>query len=325
MTASTFGQAPDGTDVSLHEITGGGVTARLISWGARLVDMRLAGYGPSLVLGGADMAAYLGPMRYFGAIVGPVANRIAAGHFEIDGAEVYLERNEKDRTTLHGGSTGTSERNWTVVEAGPSSVSYALEMADGQGGFPGPVHLRASYALDGDGVLTVEIEGTAERPCFLSPAFHGYWVLGGDLGQHRLEIPAESYLPVDDQKIPLGAPRPVAGTPFDYREATPPAPDLDHNFCLAEGRELRHACTLIGTALRLVIESTEPGVQVFTGGSLDTAPHEGHEGQPYGPNAGIAIEPQFWPDTPNHPEYPSSRLEPGETYRQTTRFAVTRL
>lgn len=320
-----FGQAPDGSDVVMHEIKGGGVTARLISWGARLQDMRLDGYGPSLVLGGSDMGAYLGPMRYFGAIVGPVANRIAEGRFFIDGETIHLDRNEAGQTTLHGGAQGASECNWKVETEGPSSVTYTLEMADGQSGFRGPVTLRATYALDEGGVLTLEIEGTTQKPCFLSPAFHGYWTLGGDLRQHRLEIPAESYLPVDGQLIPLGAPRPVEGTSFDHRRAKSPERDLDHNFCLADSQGMHHACTLTGTALRLRIESTEPGLQVYAGGTLDTSPHKGHDGQPYGPGAGIAIEPQFWPDTPNHPEYPSSRLNPGETYRQVTRFAVTRL
>ncbi len=131
---------------------------------------------------------------------------------------------------------------------------------------------------------------------------------------------------MDDTKIPDGAPVSVDGTDFDYRSPKTPGQGLDHNFCLANAQgEMRPACVVETDALRLELETTEVGLQVYTGANLNTAPTLGHDGTPYRPNAGIALEPQFWPDTPNHPDYPSSALLPGQTYRQVSRFRVTRI
>ncbi|WP_292022219.1 aldose epimerase family protein [Maritimibacter sp. UBA3975] len=322
-----FATLADGTTVQAVTITGGGATATVLTRGATLQDFRIQGVDQSLVLGSAGIAAYAGPMRYFGAIVGPVANRIAGGRMPLGGQVFDLDRNEAGKTTLHGGSTGFSEQDWTIAETTPNTVVLTLEHPDGRDGFPGNIAVRARYALDDAGVLTVEITGTTDAPTYFGPAFHGYWTLNGagDLSAHRMTIPAERYLAVDADLIPQDAPTPVAGTRFDFREPHAPDPALDHNFCFdgAQG-DMRLVCRLETDALRLEIESTEIGLQVYTGGALDTAPFAGHEGRPYGPGAGIALEPQFWPDTPNHPDYPGSVLSPGETYRQVTRFAVTR-
>ncbi len=321
-----FGTLPDGTEVDAVEIAAGGARAVVISYGASLQDFRIAGLDRSLVLGSPDISAYTGPMRFFGAIVGPVANRIAGGRMPVGGKTYDLDRNEVGKTTLHGGATGFSQQNWTFTYVSPVAVTLTLEHPDGQGGFPGPITSQARYTLDTNGVLTIEITGRSDVHTCFAPAFHGLWALGvaADLSACRLTIPAERYLPVDDDLIPLGAPAPVAGTAFDYR--TPRVPDLklDHNFCICETRgTLRPMCRLEVGDYRLDVESTEVGLQVYTAGALDTYPSEGHEGHSYGPGAGIALEPQFWPDTPNHPDYPPSDLAPGETYRQISRFAVT--
>lgn len=322
-----FGLAPDQDEVRAVTIAGGPVTARVMTWGASLIDLRMEGVDHSIVLGSDDFAAYLGPMRYFGAIVGPVANRIAGGRIVLDGKTHQLDVNEAGRTTLHGGFQGLSDRNWTLRYRDEISVTLTLCHADGTGGFPGPIEITARYSLDADGVLSIEIDGTTDRTTLFAPAFHGYWSLDGraDLGAHSLTIPAEAYLPVDDTLIPTGEVRPVAGTAFDYRNPKTPDPALDHNFCLARTRgTMRHAATLEGGDLRLRIDTTEVGLQVYSGGGLNTAPVTGLTGRPYGPNAGIAFEPQGWPDSPNHPEFPSPVLQPGDRYRQVSRFAVTR-
>ncbi|GGG65356.1 aldose 1-epimerase [Salipiger pallidus] len=322
-----FGRAPDGTDVRAVQIAGGPVRARVMTWGASLVDLRLASVDHPLVLGSEDFSAYLGPMRHFGAIVGPVANRISGGRMVVDGHHHDLDRNEGGCTTLHGGSAGFSGRNWTLDAADHSSVTFRLHHTHGTGGFPGEIDVTARYSLDLQGVLTIEIEGSTDRPAMFGPAFHGYWSLdgGADLSGHSLTVDAEEYLPVDRAKIPSGGPVPVAGTAFDYGHPSTPDPALDHNFCLARthGR-MRRAATLDAGGLRLTVETTEVGLQVYTGGDLKTAPAKGLGGQPYGANAGIAFEPQFWPDGPNHPDFPSPVLRPGDTYRQVSRFAVTR-
>jgi aldose 1-epimerase len=322
-----FGQAPDGTDVQAVRIAGGPTRARIMTWGASLIDFRMECVDHPLALGSDDFAAYLGSMRYFGAIVGPVANRIANGRMTVDGHTCRLDRNEAGRTTLHGGSRGFADRNWTLVDADEASVTLHVRHAHGTGGFPGNIDVMVHYALDDDGVLSIEIEGRTDRATMFAPAFHGYWSLDGrpDISGQALVVNAREYLPVDDTLIPSGGPMPVAHTAFDYRRPRAPDPGLDHNFCLARSRgPIRRACTLDAGALRLTVETTEVGLQVYSGGGLDTAPFAGWHGAPYGPHAGIAFEPQFWPDSPNHPDFPSPALMPGQTYRQVSRFAVTR-
>ena len=325
------GTAPDGAPVLRADIAGGGARASVLSWGATLQDLRVDGIGHSVVLGGPDIGAYFGKMRYFGAVVGPLANRVAGGRLEIDGDVHQLDLNERGRTTLHGGTGGFGARNWEITEHADDRVVLGLEHPDGLSGFPGPIRAEVAYSLDGQGALTIEIAGETGRPTVFGPAFHGYWSLDGapDLSGHLLRIEADRYLPVDENLIPTGEPAPVAGTGFDYREPRAPDMGLDHNFCLADASApasdtLRPACTLTAGKVRLEVETTEPGLQVYTGRKIATDPHPGHGGAPYGANAGIAIEPQFWPDAPNHPGYPSPVLRPGETYRQVSRFAVSR-
>ena len=232
-----------------------------------------------------------------------------------------------DITTLHGGGQGFGQRNWTVTQATATEVTLSLHHPDGLGGFPGNIDVTVRYALDDAGALIVEITGQSDRETVFNPAFHGYWALDGtaDVGHHRMTIHAERYLPVDAAMIPCGAPAPVAGTIYDYRSAATPDPALDHNFCLSDARtDMRPVLTLETDGLRLDLSTTEPGLQVYTGATIDTAPFAGLGGAPYTRNAGIAIEPQVWPDAPNHPDYPSAALLPGQTYRQVSRFAVTR-
>ncbi|MBX2853349.1 MAG: galactose mutarotase [Rhodobacteraceae bacterium] len=325
---SYLGEAPDGEPVRYARLSNGGVTAAIMTWGASLQELRFEGLPYSLALGSEAFDAYLSGMKYFGAIVGPVANRIKAGRFMLDGRIYDLERNEDARTTLHGGTGGFGERNWRLLEANATSCWLSLEHADGTCGFPGNISVTAVYKLTDDGVLRVKIQGRSDRRTMFNPAFHGYWNLSGapTLADHTLTIPAETYLPVDDHLIPVGAPAPVMGTAFDYRRGRAPDPELDHNFCLISERgQIRPVCRLECPSAALEVRSTEPGLQVYTGGGLATAPWAGHGGAPYGPLAGIALEPQVWPDAPNNPDYPSALLEAGEKYQQVTEFAFQRL
>ncbi len=323
--ADIFGTTPDGHDVIRCRISGGGAVAQVLSWGAAVQDFHALGQDRSLVLGGLDMAAYLGPMRYFGAIVGPVANRIAGGQMQVAGAVHTLDKNEAKRTTLHGGVAGFSDRNWTFTAMSPSECTLTLAHPDGLGGFPGNMSVSVTYRLDQQGALVVIISGQTDAPTYFSPAFHGYWNLSGqrDLGDHLLTIPAETYLPVDHDQIPLGPPHPVAGTAFDYRMARSIGVDLDHNFCLSAPRErMQPACSLAAAGLVLDVTTDQPGVQIYNGRHINTQGMAGHGGIPYGACAGLAIEPQFWPDTPHQPDYPSSLLLPGQTARHRARFHV---
>lgn len=328
-----FGTAPDGSDVTLVTLRHAGTTVRLMTYGASLQDFRLDGVDHALVLGSPEFDAYLTKMRYFGAVVGPIANRIANGKAPLQGQMLDFERNENDSTMLHGGTQGTGQQNWQLTSFDSRSCVMLLQFGDGTGGLPGPVALTARYSLDDAGALVLQLEGKSEVPSFCNLAHHGYWNLddSGSLAEHKLTVLAETYLPVDAALIPLGAPMAVADTRFDFRSPhsiTGPDTDtgtvkalLDHNFCLNNrSGEPALACTLQSGQLRLDISTTEPGLQVYDGTGMDTAPFVGHAGRAYGCHGGVAIEPQHWPDSPNQPSYPSILLMPGETYSQMSRF-----
>ncbi len=321
--AEHFGTAPDGGAVMRLRLARGGTRAAVMTWGASLQDLRRDGIGHALVLGSPDFPPYLDELRYFGAIVGPLANRITGARFSLDGKVHQLTPNEGRRTTLHGGPEGFGQQNWRIEAASDHHCTLALEHPAGRGGFPGNLTLRATYTLEQDGALRLEITGSTDAPAVLGPAFHGYWNLDGrpDLSGHSLQVDADRYLPVDYRKISTW-PEPVEGTAFDLRRPRAPPPQLDHNFCLAEARgPLRPVARLEADGLRLVLETTEPGLQVYTGAQLGGGTAPGHHGAPHGANAGIALEPQPWPDAPNRLLFPSARIDPGEAYLQVTRFS----
>ncbi|WP_323768066.1 aldose epimerase family protein [Marinovum sp.] len=305
-------------------IANGPARARVLSYGATLADFRLAGVDHALVLGSPDARAYRGPMRYFGAIVGPVANRVSHGRASLDGTTLQLDINENGNT-LHGGPNGLSQQVWAVTASSAQSVTLGLTLADGEGGLPGPLEISVTYAIDGVGALGIEITAESERPTLCNPAFHGYWSLTGTgLAGHRLTVDADAYLPTDAALLPTGEVAPVAGTGYDLRRpvALPPAVDLDTNFCL-NGNGMRAVARLETDRLAMTLETDAPGLQIYDAARLDTAPAGGHHGAPYGAHAGLALEPQSWPDAPNHPEFTQITLRPGAVFRQSTRFCFT--
>ncbi|SFT10651.1 aldose 1-epimerase [Sulfitobacter marinus] len=323
-----FGADLNGTLVQACELRAGGTFARVLSWGATVQDYRVAGIDHSLVLGGETIDSYFDQMQYFGAIVGPVANRIAKGRMQINGETFELDINENGTTTLHSGCAGFSDRNWTFTQTSDDACELTLEHPDGLGGFPGNLIATVVYRLTASGALEVEISGRADADVFFSPAFHGYWNLSGqdDLSDHMLTVPAETYLPVDADQIPIGSPAPVSSTAFDYRQPRPIGPVLDHNFCLGPcDAPMQTACRVEASGIVLEVQTDQPGVQIYNGSNIDTTPFNGHLGRPYGACAGLAIEPQFWPDTPNQSSFPSSLLKAGQRFVIRSRFVVSDL
>jgi aldose 1-epimerase len=318
---------PDGRLVHTLTLRAGGAMARVLTLGATLQDMRLSGVAHALTLGTPDPGAYLGPMRYAGAVVGPVANRIGGARVTIAGRTWPLEANRGD-THLHGGSEGLHSRLWQIVAATADAVLLRCDLPDGACGMPGNRRITARYALAPD-ALTVELRAETDAPTLMNPAAHPYWNLDGssDIAGHHLRIDASHYLPTTPEGLPTGARRAVAGTPFDFRagRALIPPDGLDHNFCLSDRvRPLRPVAWLTGrSGLRLTLETTAPGLQVFEGRGFNSAPHAGHGGVPYGVFAGLALEPQLWPDAPNHPDFPSILLVPGAPFSQTSRFVFS--
>lgn len=247
----------------------------------------------------------LGPKRFNGAVVGPVANRLAGGTVDIAGRTHSLPRNENDETTLHSGPDGVHALDWTAETVTSDSARLTLTLPDGHGGLPGTRQLGALYDV-ADHSFTLTFEATTDAPTLMNLALHPYWTLGA----HRradlaLRIAADRYTPVDARKIPTGEIALVDGTLFDLRRAHTPSSKIDHNFCLTRSDP---AIELTGSGLRLQIATDAPGLQVYTGKPL-----------------GIAIEPQHWPDAPHHPAFPSILLTPGQTYRQTSTYRFSRL
>jgi aldose 1-epimerase len=300
------------------------LSVTLLTWGAALNDVRLAGIGHALTLGGGRIEGYAGPMGYFGTLVGPVANRISGARAVIAGTEHLFEANEGP-TLLHSGASGIHARHWAIVDADARSVRLRLVLEDATGGFPGRRVLTSEFSVDGP-VLTMRLSAETDAPSLMNLAQHGYWNLDGTptVAGHLLRIAADRYLPVTDALLPTGEVRPVSGA-FDLRggRVLDLTEGFDHNFCLAEApRALTEVAELTGTSgVTLRLATTEPGLQVYDGARLESQPFAGHEGRSYGPFAGIALEPQRWPDAPHQSGFPPITLAPGETYRQETRWS----
>ncbi len=325
-----FGQMPGGKPVPRVTLRGGGLVARFLGWGAVLQDLRLDGHAAPLVLGFDDFAHYLSDSPYFGATVGRCANRIRDGHLELDGRTHRLDRNEAGRHTLHGGAGGSGRQLWQIADHGADFVEMRLVLPDGHMGFPGALRIEARFALPGDGVLDIRLRAETDAPTLCNLAHHSYFNLdgGGHVLDHRLRLAGDAYLPVDTGLIPTGEIRAVDGTEFDFRAGAPvgQAGGLDHNFCLSEARLPPRPVAWLDSpvsGVSLECRTTEPGLQVYDGGGIDVA-HPGLDGLPMGAHAGLALEPQVWPDAHHHPGFPQAVLRPGETYAQHTQFRFAR-
>jgi aldose 1-epimerase len=311
-----------GRDVHRLALSGGGLSVDLLTRGSILREVRLDGVDRNLTLGSDDLADYDGAMKYFGAIVGPVANRIAGARATIDGAEYRFTANHH-RALLHSGRHGTQFKVWEVVEETADAATLAIDLPDGADGFPGNRRIVARWSLHAPATLRLELTATTDEPTLMNPVNHSYWNLTGaptTEGQ-LLRVAAEHWLPIDDESLPTGEIAPSAGSNRDFRAPrplTPGDPPLDHNFCLSqEDVDLREVMELTGGGIALRIATTAPGLQVYDGRDADNAG--------LAPYAGLAVEAQRWPDAPHHPAFPTIRLAPGETFRQVTewRFATT--
>lgn len=324
-----FGALADGSPVDAVGMEGGGLSATILTHGAVLQDLRLAGHRPPLVLGFERLDAYLAHSPFFGATAGRCANRIRDGRFTLDGRDYQLDRNFLGKHHLHGGSANIGKRLWTLEDAAADRVTLSIRLADGEMGYPGAMTIRQVLSLPGDGVLDIQLEARSDAPTLCNLAHHSYFNLDGTdtILDHELQVAADHYLPVDAELIPTGEIAPVDGHPFDFRRprrlrAVCGSAAIDHNFCLANRRrEITHVATLRAplSGISMDIRTTEPGLQVYDGGPLDV-PVKGLDGRRMGAHAGLALEPQVWPDAINHPAFPQPVLRPGETWRQHTQF-----
>ena len=279
------------------------------SLGARLNSAYFAG-SDNLLVGATTIEEALGPKKYNGAVVGPVANRIADGCCLIDGVVYQLPKNENGSTTLHSGPEGLHMREWEMQSSSESHMQFICHLEDGECGLPGRRVFSVQYRLIGPDTLCVTFDCAVldGNTSLINPALHPYWCLDcREREDLKISVSADQYLPIDAAKLPTGDISSVEGTKFDLRELRVPSDQIDHNYCFdrsktAEGRRI----VLEGRAIRLDIETEASGVQIYTGKS-----------------SGIAIEPQEWPDAPHHSHFPSIEFDAGG-FRQSTiyRFSL---
>ena len=326
----TFGILSNGQSIEAVTIGAGKLRADIVSWGAVLRDLRLDGSDWPLVLGFQTLDDYVNHSRFFGATAGRYANRIAEGRFELDGRRFQLERNFLNRHHLHGGSTSFGTRPWSLEHVSEASVTLGLVSSEGEGGYPGEVRVTCTFEIEAPATLHVRYEALTSAATILNLAHHSYFNLDGspDILGHALQIDAETYLPVDETLIPTGEIRSVEATPFDFRRLRPIrdphgiATHYDHNFCLANepSADPRHCATLQGErGLTMHVSTTEPGLQFYDASTLDV-PVPGLGGRRYGAHAGLCLEPQRWPDSPNQPGFTDTTLRPDGSYRQISAF-----
>jgi aldose 1-epimerase len=342
-----FGQLADGRDATLFTLENDRLRVRITDFGGRMVSIEAPdrdGRRDHILLGFDDVAAYSEYGGSFGTLLGRYANRIAAASFSLDGRTYHLPKNNGD-ATLHGGPVGFNRVFWTVAAAEAEPIPklvLAHVSPDGDQGFPGEVTVRATYQLDAD-TLSLTLEARTTKPTVINLSAHPYFNLGGtasgDVLGHEATIAAEAFLPTDGAQIPTGEIRSVAGTPFDFRD---PAllggrirhvdPQLFHGLgydhCFVLGTDVpaapRHALRVRDPASGRVLDmhTDQPGVQVYTGNKLSGA-FAGHGGVIYRQSSGLALEPQDFPDAPHHPNFPSTVIRPGETYRRVIRYQFT--
>lgn len=336
-------ETPLGVGELVTLVNARGASVTLSTLGAGIVSVIVPdkkGNMADVVLGYADPADYMADGPCAGKVPGRYANRIARGHFEIDGKKYSLNINNGPNA-LHGGPTGFQNRLWTLVERDADHVVMQYVSASGEEGYPGTLTARATYTWADDCTLRLDLEAITESPTVVNLTNHAYWNLAGhnsgSVLDHTLELRASRWLPTDDTLIPLpGEPAPVAGTPMDFTAAKPLGRDIRADFpalkygkgydnCwVIDGYEkgtLRTAAVLTDpdSGRRLTVRTTQPGVQVYTGNWLTGSPM-GKDGAVYEDYCAVAIECQHYPDAPNRPDFPSTRLDPGETLHETIEF-----
>jgi aldose 1-epimerase len=338
-----FGATADGAAVDLYTLDNGrGMKVRIMTYGAILTAVEApdrTGKPANVTLCLDTLKDYLAGHPLFGAVVGRVANRIGGAKFKLDGVEYTLAANS-GKNCIHGGKRGFDKVVWKaepVAGGGYVGLKLSHTSPDGDEGFPGTVNVTVTYTLTSGNELAMEYTATTDKPTVVNLTNHAYWNLAGagadDVLGHRLMIAAGEYLPADDTLIPTGEYKSVEGTPLDFRKAEavgarvaqlPATGGYDHCYVLAKTpvHELALAARVSEPAGGRVMEvwTTYPGVQLFTANKLNFKAGD----KTYGNYAGLCLETQYFPDSPNKPQFPSAVLRPGEVYRHLTvhKFSV---
>ena len=340
---TVFGKTTDGKEIELYVLTNkNGLEATVTNFGGDLVALKVPDRGGKLgdvVLGYDSLDGYRNDKNFFGGTIGRYGNRIAKGKFVLDGVTYTLARNNGENH-LHGGIDGFNKVVWQAKEV-PSKEGPSVQLnylsKDGEEGYPGNLSVQVTYTLTESNELKIDYRATTDKDTVVNLTNHSYFNLagpGGDILEHQLMIQADQFTPVDAGLIPTGELRNVQGTPFDFRKQTAIGARIeqsdeqlklgkgyDHNWIL--NRAGKNGLMLAArvyegkTGRQMEVWTIEPGIQFYSGNFLDGTIH-GKGGQNYGHRSGFCLETQHFPDSPNHPKFPSTVLKPGAQYRTTT-------
>ena len=353
--AERFGTTKDGTPVEVFTLSNkGGIKLRAMTYGATVLSLETPdreGKSADIVLGYKTVGQYEKASPYFGAIVGRYGNRIASGTFHLDGKEYNLAQNNGAaglKSSLHGGLRGFDKVVWKaegLARDGEQGVRFSYLSKDGEEGYPGNLEVKVTYWLNDKNEWRVDYEAASDKATPVNLTQHSYFNLKGegrgDILGHELMLPAAKFTPVNSAMIPTGELRPVAGTPLDFNKPNVIGSRIgaedeqlrlgggyDHYFVLKRpflgglfGRHTHHAATVHEplTGRLLTIVTSEPGIQFYSGNFLDGT-LTGKAGARYPKRSGFCLETQHYPDSPNHPAFPSTILRPGKVLKSTTVF-----
>ena len=340
ITKAPFGKTSDGQAVDLYTLSNpSGMKAKITNYGGIVTELHVPdknGDNGDVVLGYDKLSSYIEASPYFGCITGRYANRIAKGRFTIDGNEYKLATNNGDNH-LHGGVAGLDKKVWSAKEVkgvGRAGIEFSYLSPDGEEGYPGNLHCKVTYWLTVQNEIEIQYEATTDKSTHLNLTHHSYFNLAGagsgDILDHEVELFADKFVPTDATNIPLGELAPVKGTPFDFltphkigarigekNQQLKVGLGYDHNWVInstGKGLELAARVTEETSGRVMEVLTDQPGIQFYTGNFLDGS-NVGKGGNVYEHRNAFCLETQKFPDSPNNPSYPSSLLEPGQTYR----------
>ena len=336
VTKKAYGKMPDGTPVDVYVVKDGDIEAHIITYGATVVSLTTPDRNhksADIVLGYDSLDGYLSKGNpFFGAIIGRYANRIASAKFPLDGKTFNVPQNDGPNS-LHGGTKGFDKVVWEG-KALADGVEFKYVSKDGDQGYPGTLTAIVRYTLKNN-VLHIDYSATTDKDTVVNLTNHSYFNLSGaaDILSHELKLNASRYTPVDATLIPTGELAKVEGTPFDFRKATAVGARInandeqlkrgkgyDHNWVLDSSGKLAEAAEAYDPASGRVLQvwTDQPGIQFYSGNFLDGTAKG--KGKVYGHRSGFCLETQHFPDSPNHPKFPTTELKPGQKYHTVTEF-----
>lgn len=338
---SNFNLVVNGKQVKLYTLTNANkMKVAITNYGGRVVSILVPdkdGKITDVALGYEKLSGYEKPKEpFFGAIIGRYGNRIGKGKFSLEGKDYQLELND-GINTLHGGTSGFYAKVWDATQSNDSTLVLSLNSPDGEGGYPGNLKVQVTYTLTSLNGLKIDYQAESDKKTVINLTNHTYFNLSGEgdstILDHVLMINADNITPIDTTLIPTGDLMPVAGTPFDFTKPTAIGERInqdnqqlkngkgyDHNFVLNKMTGLVEVASVYSpkTGIKLHVITEEPGLQFYSGNFLNGKDHDGKGGHAYPYRSAFCLETQHFPDSPNKPNFPSTVLDPGQTYHTTT-------